>query len=154
MTGAESLRLVAMVSAAYPTPAWPRETIQLYVQELLDLPYDPAAAAVHDLIRTRLDNERPSIGRLRTLIGERKWSAEHTIGSPEWKRLHGEERRQLTGPRDLVRQLAAHLARPVLEVDAESVTAAEVEDAGVLQRREERREVLREQARQLQERDS
>lgn len=68
MTEAEARRTVALIVAAFPTPAWAEETIRLYARQLLDLDYGAGRLAVEEIIRTRTNDRAPSIGVIRRLV--------------------------------------------------------------------------------------
>lgn len=51
MTKGEALKLVTYIVAAYPRPEVAPETIEVYVANLVDLPYDDTKAAVGILLR-------------------------------------------------------------------------------------------------------
>lgn len=67
MTDTESAQLVAMLSTAFPTPAWTDDTLEIYCSQLVDLEFAPAKNAIMRLLRT-LDGFHPSISAIRTAV--------------------------------------------------------------------------------------
>jgi hypothetical protein len=84
MTKTEATRLVAILTAAYPVPSWPEETIQLYVEVLTELDYRAATDAVKRWMHT--ESASPAISDIFHLV------ADATLGmcgpAEAWGLLH------------------------------------------------------------------
>ncbi len=65
MTDEQVEKVVSMLIAAYPTPAWPAATVELYMQLLVDLEYEAASTGVLAMIRTRIERDRPLVAEVR-----------------------------------------------------------------------------------------
>ncbi len=68
MTRAETLKLMAVLTAAYPNRELPQETVELYCQFLADLPYPETEAAVKRHIMT--NQWFPTIAEIRKAVVE------------------------------------------------------------------------------------
>lgn len=63
MTKGEAFKLVAILSAAFPTPAWPQQTLEVYRDMIADLDAGAASAAVRAWVLA--NRERPSVADIR-----------------------------------------------------------------------------------------
>lgn len=63
MTSEQADRLIAVLVAAYPVPAWPEETVILFATDIEDLDYDACSVAMRTWRMTRRD--RPTIFDIR-----------------------------------------------------------------------------------------
>lgn len=59
MTRSEAVKVVRRMAAAWPTPAWTRDTAAVYAAALAREDFNRTSAAVDALIRTR--DRRPSV---------------------------------------------------------------------------------------------
>lgn len=71
-------KIVAMLAAAYPTPAWTDEQARLYREMIADLDYEQASAATIDYIRS--SSTRPTVAALRDAV-RRRMEATHQLPS-------------------------------------------------------------------------
>jgi hypothetical protein len=66
MTDTEALKCVALLAAAYPTPAWSDETIEIYTKLMVDLDAEATQAAVVRWVESH--DDRPSIAAIRESV--------------------------------------------------------------------------------------
>lgn len=53
MTELEARKVVAYCAAAYPGPPWSEVSLRLWVDALIDLPYDAAQAGAREMVRDK-----------------------------------------------------------------------------------------------------
>ncbi len=84
MEETEAYVIVRKLVRAFPSPPWDADQITLWVEHLIDLDRDQCAEVVLDLINSRVDGYRPTIGAVRQLVAE-AWALERGNGWLPWE---------------------------------------------------------------------